>query len=118
MTQDRSTVEQPFAGNGEIAQSEEKYRSLFTSIDEVGRWNSEGVMRLPDKVCLSEQISKDFRVLAHAGETVASEDTGRNLITKGEANAAIHAISFITVPNGTKKSANLLFTRVSSLWKK
>ncbi|WP_242063552.1 ATP-binding protein [Nostoc sp. FACHB-892] len=55
-------------------------------------------MRLPDKVCLSEQISEDFRILAHAGETVASEDTGRNPITKGEANAAIHVVSFITVP--------------------
>jgi F420-0:gamma-glutamyl ligase len=55
-------------------------------------------MRLPDKVKLSEQISEDFRKLAHAGETVVSNDTSKNPITKGEANAAINAAAFITVP--------------------
>jgi two-component system, chemotaxis family, CheB/CheR fusion protein len=77
----------------------------FMAIDEandeviyLARWNKEGVLRLPDKVRLSEHITEDFRKLAHAGETIVSNDTGTNPITKGEANAAINAVSFITVP--------------------
>lgn len=77
----------------------------FMAIDEakdevryLHRWNKEGVLPLPDTVKLSEHITDDFRQLAHAGETVASSDTGLNPITKGEANAAIAAAAFITVP--------------------
>ena len=77
----------------------------FMRIDEaaneviyLARWNAEGAARLPDKVRLSEHISEEFRALAHAGKTVASNNTGVNPVTNGEANAAIHAIAFVTVP--------------------
>ena len=77
----------------------------FMLIDEAGdevvylhRWNASNAVPLPDRVRLSDHITEDFRVLARAGQAVASTDTGANPITKGEANAAINAASFITVP--------------------
>jgi PAS domain S-box-containing protein len=77
----------------------------FISIDEardeivfLDRWNAENVPRLPDSVRLSEQVSEDFYRFVHAGETVVSNDTQTNPITKAQANASIQAMSFITVP--------------------
>ena len=77
----------------------------FMSIDEernealfLDRWNAADVPRLPDMVRLSEHVSKDFYALVHVGETVVSNNTQTNPITKGEANAEIGALAFVTVP--------------------
>ncbi|GET39904.1 PAS domain S-box protein [Microseira wollei] len=77
----------------------------FCQVDEVqdevvylGRWNPEGAFRLPDRICLSEQVSEDFRRRVRAGETIVSENTQTNSVTNPKANAAIGALSFITVP--------------------
>ncbi|MBF2007118.1 MAG: PAS domain S-box protein [Chlorogloeopsis fritschii C42_A2020_084] len=71
------------------------------SCDEVvylGCWNVEGVPRLPERICLSEQVSEDFLRRVHAGETIVSNNTQTNPVTNAQANAAIGALSFITVP--------------------
>lgn len=77
----------------------------FMSIDEerdevvlLDRWNAEEVPRLPDTLCLSEQVSTEFYKRVHAGETIVSNNTQTNPITNAQANASIEARSFITVP--------------------
>ncbi|MGL5065140.1 MAG: hybrid sensor histidine kinase/response regulator, partial [Microcoleus sp.] len=77
----------------------------FCEVDEVGdelvylgRWNADMGDRLPDRICISEQTSEDFCRRVRAGETIASDNTQTNPVTNAEANAAIGALSFITVP--------------------
>ncbi len=62
------------------------------------RWNAAGVPRLPNTARLSEQVTDDFFRMVYAGETVVSNNTQTNPVTKGKANAEIGALAFITVP--------------------
>jgi PAS domain S-box-containing protein len=99
------------------------YMAIHEERDEVeylARWNTTDTPRLPDRVRLSEHISDQFRALAHAGETVTSEDTGLDPITNGEANAAIYVRAFITVPfvlEGQWRNQFSVHSTVPRLWR-
>lgn len=77
----------------------------FCEIDEVqdqiiylGRWHTEGTPHLPEKLCLSEQISDDFRRRIQAGETIVIHNIQTSTVTNAAANAEIGVQAFITVP--------------------
>ncbi len=89
----------------------------FALIDEahdevtyLDRWNAPHVPRQPDKLRLSEHVSGDFYQRVYAKETVVSNNTQINPITKGEENAKIGALAFITVPFYQHGEWKYLFT--------
>lgn len=113
-----STVEEIIQAVGEkIGNYLQVVACNFSEIDQAhdqliyfGSWQSIGESPLPDRICLSEQISEEFCRRAQSGEIIVSHNTQTTPITNGEANASIGALSFITVPFHSNGDWKYLFS--------